>query len=162
MVVVVQFDEIAEMTRSMHEETRARLANTLDIPVEVLPNYEECASAQAAHDENVSKMTVATLGVMIAQYREVYRLREDAPLVVSLGREVIRILEQRGKLLGGDAGAKRYVMVEEVKVEVEEDTWRTPGENIVRGCLDGINAGAKRQAPTTGPRRDTFGKRGKS
>src|SRR5512144_205094 len=103
-----------------YEKMMARLAYSLDIPLEVLPNAEECASAQEVHDENTSKLTVWALGVMIEQYRETYRLREDVPLVVSLGRDVIRILEQRGRLLGGGKGERRYVMVGEIKVEVLE------------------------------------------
>ena len=154
-MIVVLFDEIAETSRRMAAK---RLADALDIPLEVLPSSEECARAQEAHDENVSKFTVQALGIMIAQYRETYRLREDAPLVISLGRDVVEILERRGRLLGGDGGAKRYVMVGKVKVEVEEDNW---GRDFVTGFNAGVREGVKRKAPTTGPRGDAFARRGK-
>jgi len=158
MATVVLFDEIPDMVQRMHEETRARLADALDIPPEMLPTYKECAGAQAAHDESVSKLTVATLGIMIEQYRERYRLREDAPLTVSLGREAVEILERRGRLLGGGKGERRYVMVGEIKVEVQEDNW---GRDFIDGFARGVGEGAKRQAPHTGPRRNAFTKRGK-
>jgi len=135
-----------------------RLADTLDIPVELLDMDAPGVGATYEMPMGYGVGIVTAIGVMIEQYRATQRLREDAPLTVTLGRDVIRILEQRGELLGGDGGAKRYVMVGDEKVEVEEDS---QGSDIIKGFIDGIVAGTKRQAPLTGPRRNHFTKRGK-
>jgi hypothetical protein len=158
MAVVALFDEIPEMVKRMREESMARIADKLEISPDLLeaPGQE---SIGYDTDERVkASLLLSSLHDMIDRFREMHRLSEDAPLVVSLGREAIEILEQRGRLLGGGAGERRYVMVGEIKVEVLGDF---PGSDIIEGFVDGVREGAKRQAPTTGPRRDTFMKRGK-
>lgn len=158
MAVVVLFDEIPETVQRMREESMARIADKLEISLDVLeaPGQE---SIGYDTDERVkASFLLSSLHDMVDRFREMYRLSEDAPLVVSLGGEAIRILGQRGRLLGGGRGERRYVMVGEVKVEVLGDF---PGSDIIEGFVDGVREGVKRQAPTTGPRRDAFMKRGK-
>ena len=138
-----------------------RIAASLDIPVELLDTDVPCFRGDEGCPMGYGVGIVTAIGLMIEQYREMHRLGEDALLVVSLGREAVEILEQRGELLGGDDGKRRYVMVGEEKVEVQEDGWRVAGDNIIAGFIDGVSEGAKAQAPTTGPRHGAFVKRGK-
>jgi len=138
-----------------------RLADSLDIPMELLDTDAPGVGATYEMPMGYGVGIVTALGILIEECRATQRIREDAPLVVSLGRDVIRILEQRGELLGGDGGAKRYVMVGDEKVEVQEDGWITSGRNIITGFIDGVGEGVKRQAPPTGPRPKPFKKRGK-
>lgn len=138
-----------------------RLAASLDIPVELLDTDVPCLRGDEGFPMGYGVGIVTAIGILIEQYREMHRLDGDRPLVVSLGRDAVEILERRGELLGGDGGAKRYVMVGEEKVEVEEDDWRVFGADVIERFDAGVREGAKAQAPSTGPRRDTFGKRGK-
>jgi hypothetical protein len=149
------------MTTEMERDRRIamqRLADSLDIPVELLGTDAPGIGATYEMPMGYGVGIVTALGILIEQYRTTQRLREDAPLVVSLGRDVILILEQRGRLLGGDGGVKRYVMVGETKVEVEEDSFRQTSSRDVKASGGG---GAKVQAPSTGPRPKPFKKRGK-
>lgn len=100
---------------------------------------------------------------MVENFREKYRLGEDAALVIAPPRDLLERLEVEDRLLGGDDGEMRYVMVGETKVRVDEGGLR---EKKASGTSRETRRGRGQVgrvvvAGHTGPRHTAFTKRGK-
>lgn len=109
-------------------------------------------------------MWLDEIATMVENFRERYRLGEGEPLTIVPSRDLLERLEVEDRLLGGDDGEMRYVMVGETKVRVDEGglrekkasgTSREARRGKDRGMGRGVVAGH------TGPRHMAFTKRGK-
>jgi hypothetical protein len=98
------------------------------------------------------------LGAEVVALRRRHHLGGDHRLTVTLGSEVVRLLERRGEL-HDDGNELRYVLVRGTKVRVDEGAY--VDADVTEGPLDGLRDGARPRAPHTGPARTAFARRGR-
>lgn len=144
---------IDEMT-----EMRKRLASKLEIPLDLVMEPDE-RGAQSKDEELKAELLLEMMRRQADLYRSMHLLDERHELSVSLGWDVMEFLKRRDALITHDDGARQYVMLGSHRVWVEGDIWS--GDDV-KGRIDEVSEGVKRKAPTTGPRRNHFTKRGKN